>query len=208
MGIGVEFIADEAGDELPPPPPARHRRWWPLVAALAAGTLLVWSLTRPDGHRHPQPDHAAAPTAAAPTGAAPSAAVSARAVPQCRGVPDCAVHNGVPLSIERLVHAYLPITARLRVHTVVAVNSLTLTDLLVERTIKVVHDSVTVLIRVQRGVAGTREIVHAPPGMGSLLLHSVASGYIVRLQYLAPETVPPMLGQLRQLTRDPRLESL
>ena len=63
------------------------------------------------------------------------------------------------------------------------------------------------LIRVQRGGSGTDAIAPDPPGVGSLLLHRLNSGYLVRLQYLAPDTVPPMLDRLRALIRDPRLIS-
>jgi hypothetical protein len=33
----------------------------------------------------------------------------------------------------------------------------------------------------------------------------VNAGFVVRLQYLAPETVPPVLSRLRALISDPRL---
>jgi hypothetical protein len=193
--MDIEFITTDFGDEDVPPPPVRRRRWWAVAVAVIAAGVLVWSVTRPAAH-HPAPTRGAAPVTAT------------KPVPQCAGVPDCAVRDRIPASVARLLRAYLPASAKLRVHTVVAVNSMTLTDLLVERDIDAVHDSVTVLIRVQRGVDGTREIVHAPPGVGSLLLHHIASGYVVRVQYLAPETVPPMLDRLRELARDPRLESL
>ncbi|HEY2273631.1 MAG TPA: hypothetical protein VGH30_12705 [Jatrophihabitantaceae bacterium] len=194
--MDIEFITtDFADDEPAPAPTPRRRRWWPAAVAAVTAGVLLWSVTRPDTPSR-KPIHHAAPV------------VAAKPVPQCVGVPDCAVRDNIPASVERLVRAYLPARSKLQVKTVVAVNSLTLTDLLVERDIDVVHDSVTVLIRVQRGVDGTSEIVHAPPGVGSLLLHHNSSGYVVRLQYLAPETVPPMLDRLRELTRDPRLESL
>jgi hypothetical protein len=95
----------------------------------------------------------------------------------------------------------------LRVHTVVAVSSLTQENLLVRRDIAAAVDSVTVLIRVQRGGSAKRAITPDPLGMGSLLIHAVNSGYVIRLQYLAPETVPPMLDRLQALIRDPRLTS-
>jgi hypothetical protein len=198
MGPGVEFLPDDVADDPPPPPSPGHRQRWVIAAAVAVAAVSAWALTRPSAqHRTtPRPAHL------------PVARDLDKPVPQCVGVPDCAVRDGVPAKIAQLVHAYVAEPARLHVQTVVAVNSLTLTDLLVERDIDVVHGSVTVLIRVQRGVDGTSEIVHAPPGVGSLLVHHIASGYVVRLQYLAPETVPPMLDQLRKLVRDPRLESL
>ena len=192
----VEFITDDLPDDLPPEPPPRHRWWWPLVIAVLAIVVVVSAVVHDRAQRQPAPTH---DLAVAP--------VTTRADPACRGVPDCAVRSHVPGSLTALVRAYLP-AGHLHVHTVVAVNSLTLTDLLVERDITASSGSVTVLIRIERGVSGRHEIVAAPPGVGSLLLHADASGYVVRLQYLAPETVPPRVTQLRQLTRDPRLESL
>jgi hypothetical protein len=115
------------------------------------------------------------------------------------------VHTGVPRAINRLVRAYLPAGVRLRVRTVV--SSLTRADLFVERDIDAFVDSATVLIRVRHGGSGTQEIAPDPPGVGSLLLHHVNSGFVVRLQYLAPDTVPPMLDRLQALIRDPRLAS-
>jgi hypothetical protein len=128
-----------------------------------------------------------------------------RAEAACRGVPDCAVKSTVPAYIGTLARAYLPEGVRLRVRTVIAVNSLTHGELLVRRDIAAAVDSVTVLIRVQRGGPQTRAITPDPPGTGSLLLHQTNSGFIVRLQYLAPETVAPMVDRLSALMRDPRL---
>jgi hypothetical protein len=117
------------------------------------------------------------------------------------------VRSGVPPEIARLARAYLPLGVQLRVRTVIARASRAEESVYVERDIDAYVDSVSVLIRVQRGGSGTTEIVPDPPGVGSLLLHHVNAGFVVRLQYLAPDTVPPMLGRLRALIRDPRLAS-
>lgn len=120
-------------------------------------------------------------------------------------MPDCSVRTDVPAAIGRLVRAYLPAGVQVRVRTVVAVGSLTLRNELVARDIDATGNSVSVLVRVRRGGPGRAPIVPDPLGVGSLLLHGVNAGYVVRLQYLAPETVPPMLDRLRALIRDPRL---
>ena len=51
--------------------------------------------------------------------AGPSSTVSARTDPECRGIPDCVVRDSVPPAVARLVRAYLPSGARLRVRTVI-----------------------------------------------------------------------------------------
>ncbi|HZC73804.1 MAG TPA: hypothetical protein VE442_24150 [Jatrophihabitans sp.] len=115
---------------------------------------------------------------------------------------------GASPAIARLARAYLPPGARLRVRTVVAASSFAEKTLFLARDIDAHADSVTVLIRVRRGGSGTQAITPDPLGVGSLLLHEVNSGFVVRLQYLAPDTVPPMIGRLRALIRDPRLTSI
>jgi hypothetical protein len=112
-----------------------------------------------------------------------------------------------PAAIVRLTRAYLPLHVHLRVRTVLGASSPTQENLFVAREIDAHVDSVTVLIRVQRGGPLTQEIAPDPPGVGSLLLHRITSGFVVRLQYLAPDTVPPMTARLRALMRDPRLTS-
>lgn len=216
--MGVEFLpsdqpghepGDQAADEgqaadldvlevgrvgvWPGRPWSRQRVWW-LVAALLAVGVTAWALTRP-----PSPSPRRVVERAVPA--------TPRVAPACRKVPDCSVHAEVPAAINQLARAYLPAGVDLHVHTVVEVNSLTLGNLLVSRDIDATVDSVTVLIRVQRGGSGKHEIVPDPLGMGSLLLHGVNSGFVIRLQYLAPETVPPMVGRLQALIRDPRLTS-
>lgn len=191
----VEFLPSDEPGEVPEQRPdalrGSHRRGWWLVVALFVAGATAWVVTRPS----PTPPHTATPP---PT-------VATRVDPDCRGVPDCAVRVGVSPAIGSLARAYLPAGVRLHVHTVIAVSSLTQEDLLVERDIEAVVDSVTVLIRVQRGGSGTQEIVPHPPGASSMLLHQVNSGFVVRLQYLGPITAPPMVDRLEALIRDPRL---
>jgi hypothetical protein len=113
----------------------------------------------------------------------------------------------VPPAIASLARAYLSPGVRLRVRTVVVDGLLARPSPFVERDIAAYFGSVTVLIRVQRGGSGTQQIAPDPPGVGSLLLHQDNSGFVVRLQYLAPETVPPMLVRLQALMRNPQLLS-
>lgn len=163
--------------------------------ALAVVGVTVWALTRPSHPASPQHLGAPPPKASAPTHAA------------CEALVGCSVRDGVPRPIVRLARAYLPAGVHLRVHTVFLEGSRTGEPSLVARAIHAQVDSITVLIRVQRGGSTTQEIVPDPLGVGSLLLHQVNSGFVVRLQYLAPETSPPTLAHLRALIRDPRLIS-
>ncbi|HZZ96994.1 MAG TPA: hypothetical protein VFE19_08265 [Jatrophihabitantaceae bacterium] len=195
--MSVEFLPD---DVAPPAdeaaPPRRHNGWrWPLlaVAALALGT--AWATTRPAPVR----------PIAAPT---PSPVTHAREVTPCHGVPDCAVRAGIPKALDAVVRQYLPATSAIHVHSYLATNSLTGGSQLVQRDIDAMAGSVNVLISVRRAGSAEHEIVDAPLGVGSLIVRRESSGYAVLLQYLAPETVPPTLSQLRMLARDPRLESL
>lgn len=197
--MSIEFLpGDEPGGrpgEERGAPPVR-RGWW-LVAAVVAAAAIVWGVTRPSAQPH--------------RAAAPSATATVRPDPACRAVPDCFVRSGITPEIAALARAYLPRGMRLKVRTVVSVDSLSHRNLLVARDIDGDVDSVTVLIRLQRaGSAGSarREIAPDPPGLGSILISHVNSGFVVRLQYLAPETVPPTLGRLRELIRDPRLASI
>jgi hypothetical protein len=191
----VEFLPSE--DPGPADEPAHQERrrpgslWW-VVAALVIAGATAWVATRPS----PSPTSDVAK---------PIRPVARHADPLCRHVPDCSVRTDVPTTIGELVRTYLPAGMHVRVHTVIAVGSLTLRNQLVARDIDATVNSVSVLIRVRRGGSGTHAIVADPLGVGSLLLHGVNSGYVVRLQYLAPETVPPMLDRLQALIRDPRL---
>jgi hypothetical protein len=201
--MSVEFLSSEAPGDAPEElleasERSRWPGWWVLVVVVAG--VMVWALTRPSQppSQPPSPRHLDRP---APT-------VSALADPTCRGVPDCAVRVGVPPAIVPLARAYLPPRVQLRVRTVVTANSLNpQQNLLVARDIDAHVDSVTVLIRVRRGGSGTQDVAPDPLGVDSLLLHGVNSGFVVRLQYLAPDNVPPMADRLRALIHDPRLTS-
>jgi hypothetical protein len=168
--------------------------WWWLLAALVVAGVVLWSVTRPS----PPSKHADAPAPAA----------SSQASPACSGVPDCTVLGGVSPAIDRLVRTYLPHGVRMSARTVVSRSPLTHENQFVAREIDAFVDSATVLIRVQRGGSETQLIMPDPPGVGSLLLHQVNSGLVVRLQYLAPDTVPPLVERLRALMADPRLVSM
>jgi hypothetical protein len=196
--VGFEFpplgeSADAPEEQLETP---RHSRWlsgWWLLVALLIVAGLVGALTRPG----PSPERRSAP---APT-------VSEDLQPACPGVARRVVRAAVPPSITRLARADLPPGARLRVRTVFAAGPAARPHTIVERDIDASVDSVTVLIRVQRCGPGTQQLAPDPAGVGSLLLHQHNSGFVVRLQYLAPETVPPMLARLQALMGDPRLVS-
>lgn len=129
---------------------------------------------------------------------------------QCHVVPDCSVDSAIPgaaaVAIEKALGSR-PLSG-ITVRTITQTNSLTLTQELVRRDFRVTEGSVSVLIRVQRGGPKHTAIGPDPLGVDSLLISGNVSGYTVRLQYLAPETLPPALGRLRALLHDPRLESL
>jgi hypothetical protein len=178
-------------EELDIRPRPAHRRWWWLLAVPLAAAALVWALTR----------------SGAPAGHVPATArtpVVSALPPACRALPHCVVRGAVPATVVRLARTYLPRGARLHVRTVLAAGG-PARSRLVQRDIAASVDSVTVLIRVERDGPATRPLAPDPPGVGSLLLHRVNSGFVVRLQYLAPETVPPMVTRLEALLRDPRL---
>jgi hypothetical protein len=194
--MSVEFLpGDEPDAAAPPARPRDSRRWWP-VAALAVLAAVVWVVTRPGLEPGPAPR---------PTQRTSTPVVAVVRAPECRGVPDCSARNGVPATIAHLAGAYLPAGTHLRVRTVIKVDSFSYRDVLVARDIDATLGSVTVRIRVQRGGPQRQEILPDPPGVGSLLLHRINSGLVVRLQYLAPETVVPQLSRLRALMHDRRL---
>jgi hypothetical protein len=176
--------------------PARSRWWGALIVATVIAAVTVWALTRHSDA--PSPRHLLA---------RPTPTASAVVDPACQGLAGCSVRVGVPPTIARLARVYLPAGAHLQVRTAVAPGSLPEETVFVGREIDAQIDSVTVLIRVQRGGSGTQAIAPDPLGVGSLVLHRTIAGFVVRLQYLAPETVPPMLARLRALIRDPRLTS-
>lgn len=193
----VEFLPGEGG----PDPSAEAERgagrrpWRRFVAAavVCLAALGWWAATRPTVGPATRPS------------AQPVHHAAHQPAPECRGLPDCSVHLGVPAALARLAREYLPAGARVRVRTVIEVDSLTHRDLLVARDVDAALGSVSVHIRVQRGGPATRAIVADPLGVGSLLLHRINSGFVVRLQYLAPDDVPPMLSRLQALIGDPRL---
>lgn len=196
--MSVEFLSSEAPSDAPEELLDASKRslwggWWVLVVLVAG--VIVWALTPPS--QPPSQRHLAAP-----------ATVSKLADPMCRGVPHCGVRVGVPPAIARLARAYLPPGVQLRVRTVVAAGSLTQGNLLVARDIDAHVDSITVLIRVRGGGSDTQDIAPDPLGVDSLLLHRVNSGFVVRVQYLAPDNIAPMVDRLRALIRDPRLTSI
>lgn len=196
--MSLEFLSGEPPADAPEELLDASKRslwggWWVLVAFVAGVT--VWALTRPS--QPPSLRHLAGPATA-----------STLADPTCRGVPDCGVRVGVPPAIARLARAYLPPGVQLRVRTVVAAGSLIQGNLLVARDIDAHVDSISVLIRVRRGGSDSQEIAPDPLGVDSLLLHSVNSGFVVRVQYLAPDNIAPMVDRLRALIRDPRLTSI
>lgn len=129
---------------------------------------------------------------------------------QCHVVPDCSVDTAVPGAAAVAIQKALgsgPLSG-ISVRTMTQTNSLNLEQQLVRRDFRVTVGSVTLLIRVQRGGPTKRVLQAASAGTGSLLLASDASGYTVRVQYLAPESLPPAVGRLRALSHDPRLEAL
>jgi hypothetical protein len=200
--VNVEFLpeADDPKRADDVAAPHRPNMWrWPLLAVAALALGAVWVATRPAADRPP------AKVTQHLTSVSPA---PDRVVAACHGVPDCAVRADVPQALDAVVRHYLPTTSTIRVHSYLAVNTLTGGTLLVQRDIDARAGSVSVLISVRRAGNGAREIVDAPLGTGSLVLRRESSGFVVLLQYLAPETVPPTLSQLRLLARDPRLESL
>jgi hypothetical protein len=203
--MSVEFLpggdpGDAPEEQLDVSQRSRLRGWWVLVVLVAG--LTVWALTRP---AQAPSQRLTRPTPPAATISGTASTVSTTAEAPCRALAGCAVRVGVPPSIARLARAYLPAGMQLQVRTVVASGSLTKQDPFVTRDVDAHAGSVTVLIRVQRGGSRTQEIAPDPLGVGSLLLHQVNAGFVVRLQYLAPETVPPVLSRLRALISDPRL---
>ena len=185
----VEFLpSDGAPEQLSESPAAPRRRWWWLLAAVVAVAALGYALTRPSTSH-------------------PSTQLTYRAVAACRGVPDCAVRDRVPPQITRLARADLPPGARITVRSVVSVHSITHEELLVARTITASTDWVTIRIEINRSGDRERRLVLDPFNFRSVSLQHVSSGFTVRLDYLAPESLPPRLDRLKALIRDPRLAS-
>jgi hypothetical protein len=186
--VTVEFLPSDEVPEPPAPERARvtsRRRWWWLLGALLVVAAAAYLVNRPSTHQ-------------------PSRHVS-RPIAECRGVPDCAVRDQVPAQLVRLARADLPPGANLRVRTVFAVDSLTHDNLLVSRTIVASTDWVTVTIHVDR--SSNERVVPALHALSfrELSLRGINSGFVVRLQYLAPPDIPPRKALLQALIRDPRL---
>lgn len=114
----------------------------------------------------------------------------------------------VPPAIAALARAHLSRDVVLHVRTVLVVGSPARPSRIIKRDVDAYSHSTTVVIRVDRGSDGTEPLTPDPPGAGSLLLHRSNAGFQVRLQYLAPETVPPMLTDLLALMKDPQLTSI
>jgi hypothetical protein len=185
----IEFLpSDEAPEQLPGPPATPSRRWWWLVAAAVVVAAAAYLLTRPAAPRNPPPPRSGP-------------------VAGCRGVPNCAVRDRVPAKIARLALAELPPGARLRVRSVVSVDSITHEELLVARTVTATTEWITVTIQISRGSDILRQPVLNPLNFRSVSLHGVNSGFVVRLRYVAPASLPPRLAELQALIHDPRLST-
>lgn len=194
--MSVEFLSGDGPEAQPTrPSPRRGRVAAVLAALLLAGTVAV-VVTRPEGGADPTPAPTTALSVPSPVPVLPRPSPVAD---PCRRVPRCVVDATVTSSLRQLARSYLPPGVRLVVRTVRSGRSL------VTRDVEALVDSVRIVVRVQRGGPATREIVPDPPGVGSLLLHADNAGFTVRLQYLAPSTVPPESGRLRALMRDARL---
>jgi hypothetical protein len=130
---------------------------------------------------------------------------------KCHGAPFCASTPQIPPPLQAAIRHYLPDTNALDVRSYFAHSLTTGASYLAERDIRANAGSVSVLILVRRDYgdpSAPHEIIDAPLGTGSLVVHGEPVGFVVDLQYLAPETVPPTLSRLRMLIRDPRLESV
>ncbi len=117
------------------------------------------------------------------------------------------VRSNVPAGIAALARKHLSPDVVLHVQTFLVVGSRNSPSRMIERDLNAYFRSATVVIRVDHGSAATSPLTPDPPGIGSLLLHRRNAGFDVRLQYLAPETVPPMMTDLLTLMRNPQLTS-
>jgi hypothetical protein len=211
---GVEFL-DEGPADVPAPvlAPRRRRPWWLLgllaVVVAAAGWVLARPTDAPKPDAHPTVSRVSTP--GRPTGPIGTASPSDRAAIACHGAPFCSASLDIPSELRMVIRQYVPDVKTLQVRSyigrVVTGGGRYLTD----RDISILAGSVNVLISLHRNyaaVSAPSAIVTAAPGVGSVLVHAMTSAYTVDLQYLAPETVPPALRQLRRLCRDSRLEVL
>ena len=204
--MSTASLPDRETDELLELGARRHpdgRRPWLLVVLvlLLATPIVVLSLRHSSSHRR-----ASAPTAAAVR----STPVRPSPVPvrdPCQGIDGCVTRTAVLPAIAALARRHLSPDVALHVRTFLVIGSGTRPSRLVERDLDAYSRSATVVIRVDHGSAATSPLTPDPPGFGSLLLHRTNLGFDVRLQYLAPETVPPMMTDLIALMRDPKLTS-
>ena len=180
--------------------PRRGGRWWWLGVVLLAAGATVWVATRPA-----PPDRHAAARTTAPT--APATAAVRHTSP-CDGIAHCEVRLVVPLALEALAHKRLAPDVGLRGSTVLVVGAPHRPGRLVFRELVAYFHSATVIVRVDHSPQVTTPLAPDPPGVGSILLHRANAGFQVRLQYLAPETVPPRLADLVAFMQDPLLTTV
>lgn len=226
---GVEFLPEdgspedgspEDGNSAPAPVGDHHElrgRPWLLLGAVALLVLAVlWASTRPSGTGPTTKQQAGPTTPHRPTFAATrSFSPDPRSIAPsgvCHGAPYCAATIRYPSQVRRLLQRYLPAAiSSLQVRSYLAQSLSTGGTYLADREIDVVGGSVELLITLHRIIGPlppSHEIVHAPSGTGSALVRRHTSAYVIDLQYLAPETVPPSVAKLRALAIDPRLEAV
>ncbi|HEY7007531.1 MAG TPA: hypothetical protein VH395_01245 [Jatrophihabitantaceae bacterium] len=202
----VEFLdTDLDGPQRPPP---SRRAGWVLGLVALLVVAMVWTLTRHEPRPTPPPRQSL-PTAL-PTLPIAHPSSSARRDP-CHGVVFCTGEFLVPSRVVAAVHKHFP-----QAKSVLAVSYLgrigtTGAIYLIERHIEVLAGSRQVYIVLHRdyGTPATPSpIVTAGAGTGSALIHADPPGFVVDLQYLAPEYLPPNASQLKLLARDSDLESL
>ncbi|GAB2476010.1 hypothetical protein [Jatrophihabitans fulvus] len=202
--MSVEFLSGDGPESRPTrPPPRRGRVVAALATVLLAGAVAVVVL-QPEDDTGPTPTPTTASLRPSPVPVLPRPSPVAD---PCRRVPRCVVDATVPVPLRQLARSYLPPGVRLVVRTVRSIDPGTGRTDLVTRDVEALVDSVRIVVRVQHGGPTTREIVPDPPGVGSLLLHTRNAGFTVRLQYLAPSTVPPPSDRLRAFMADRRLTS-
>jgi hypothetical protein len=206
---GIEFLPDESAE--PPPEaadePGRHRPWWLLGVLALVAAAAAWTLTRPSTPS-PRETQAAPTPITRPIG---TSTASDPAAVACHGAPFCIASLEVPADLRTVIRQYLPSIDSVQVRSYVGRIVSSGGRYLTEREISLLDGSVNILISLHRSYhpqSRPSAIVTAAPGVGSVLVHDMTPAFTIDLQYLAPETVPPPLRQLRRLLRDPRLESL
>jgi hypothetical protein len=169
---------------------------------------MLWTLTRHEPRPAPPP-RLSLPTAV-PTLPIAQSPSSARPDP-CHGVRFCTGEFLVPADVIAAVRKRLPQAQSVLAVSYVGRIGTTGAFYLIERHIEVLAGSVQVLIVLHRDFGtpvAPSPIVTAGAGTGSALIHADPPGYVVDLQYLAPEYLPPNAAQLKLLARDSDLESL